>query len=124
MRLGEALRRVFASAEQVAADQERKEQLKQTGAAPISTASNRDRGTFSGIVRSLVLRPQSGAPALEVELYDGSGAMDLVWLGRRTIAGIEPGARMRVTGLVTISGGRPVIFNPRYELQSRTGEEL
>ena len=37
--------------------------------------------------------PRGGAPALEAELYDGSDVIDLVWLGRRQIAGIEPGRR-------------------------------
>lgn len=122
MKLGSFIRQAFASAEQVEAAQERKVQRGQAGVSPIATVTNRTHGTYGGIVRSLVLRPQSGTPTLEVELYDGSGALDLVWLGRRTIAGIEPGSRMRVSGLVTIQNGRPVMFNPRYELKAKTGE--
>ena len=58
-------------------------------------------------------------PALEAELYDGSGCISVVWLGRRHIAGIEPGRRIRVYGMVTESEGNRAVFNPRYELVPR-----
>ena len=122
MNLASRLRGLLASADQVDAAQERKEHSKQSGVIPIATAKNRTHGCYSGIIRSIVLHPRAGNAALEVELYDGSGALAVVWLGRRAIAGIEPGARMRVTGLVTINNGRPVMFNPRYELKARIGE--
>ena len=69
----------------------------------------------------MTLRPRAGVPALEAELYDGSGHLSLVWLGRRHIAGIEPGRRVRVHGMVTQSDGEPAIYNPRYELKPTTG---
>jgi hypothetical protein len=65
----------------------------------------------------VTLRPRGGAPALEAELYDGSDVIDLVWLGRRRIAGIEPGRLVRAEGLVSVQDGRKVMFNPRYELR-------
>jgi hypothetical protein len=43
--------------------------------------------------------------------------IDLVWLGRRRIAGIEPGRLVRAEGLVSVQDGRKVMFNPRYELR-------
>ena len=55
-------------------------------------------------------------PALEAELYDGSGSLYVVWLGRRHIAGIEPGRRLRIHGMVTEAEGHRAVFNPRYEL--------
>jgi hypothetical protein len=39
-----------------------------------------------------------------------------VWLGRRTIAGLGTGRRLRATGRITTSEGRRLIYNPRYEL--------
>ena len=67
------------------------------------------------------VRPRAGVPALVAELYDGTGSLSVVWLGRRQIAGVEPGRRMRVEGMVTESDGRPVLFNPRYELVATGG---
>ena len=67
----------------------------------------------------MTLRPRAGVPALEAELYDGTGSINVVWLGRRQIAGIEPGRRIKVQGMVTRSEGEPAVFNPRYELIAR-----
>ena len=61
--------------------------------------------------------PRAGVPALVAELYDGTGSMALIWLGRRQIPGIEPGRSLIGYGRVTRDGEQPVIFNPRYELR-------
>ena len=42
----------------------------------------------------------------------------LVWLGRRRIAGIDPGRSMRVRGRVGRQDGVRIVYNPRYELMS------
>ena len=62
-------------------------------------------------------RPRGGVPALEAELYDGSALITLVWLGRRRIAGIEPGRQIKVVGRVGVQDRVRVMFNPRYELR-------
>lgn len=116
------IRRFFPSADQVAADEERKEAALDTDVIPIAEAQPRQRANLSGVVRSVVLRPHGGTAALEVELYDGSGAIDLIWLGRRRISGIEPGARLKVHGLVVTTNGRQVLYNPRYALKPKPGE--
>jgi DNA/RNA endonuclease YhcR with UshA esterase domain len=121
MTLKETLHRAFASQTEIEADEERTES-KQQGCTALSELTARSRVTVSGILRSVTLRPREGVPALEAELYDGSGTIDLVWLGRREIAGIEPGRRLKLEGRVCDVDGRRVIFNPRYELRPRPGE--
>ncbi|MGQ0623438.1 MAG: OB-fold nucleic acid binding domain-containing protein [Sporichthyaceae bacterium] len=91
------------------------------GGTPISTCADRELVTLAGTLRTVTFRPRSGVPALEAELYDGSGTVALVWLGRRRIAGVEPGRAMRVQGRIACGEGRPVIFNPRYELRPAHG---
>ncbi|HVU62005.1 MAG TPA: OB-fold nucleic acid binding domain-containing protein [Mycobacteriales bacterium] len=91
------------------------------GATALTDCQNRQQVVVMGTVRSLVLRPRAGTPTLEVDLYDGSGTVTLIWLGRRELAGIMPGRRLRATGRITTSGGRRVIFNPRYELLLASG---
>ena len=76
--------------------------------------------TIRGMVRAVTLRPRSTVPALEIELYDGSGSISVVWLGRRRIPGIEPGRTMVVTGRLTCNTANPTIYNPRYELKPPT----
>jgi RecG-like helicase len=70
-----------------------------------------------GTVRSVSIQPSIKTPALEVELYDGSGVVTVIWLGRRTIPGIVAGRTMKVCGRLTCNTERPVIFNPKYELR-------
>jgi hypothetical protein len=91
------------------------------GATAVTDCQNRKQVVVMGTVRSMTLRPRAGTPTLEVDLYDGSGTVTLVWLGRRELAGIMPGRRMRATGRITTSGERRVIFNPRYELLLTAG---
>ena len=66
--------------------------------------------------RSVTLQPRAGVPALEAELFDGTGTVTVIWLGRREIAGIQAGRRIRVEGLVAVNEGRAVMYNPKYEL--------
>ena len=71
-----------------------------------------------GRLRAVVYEPSENVPTLEAELFDGSDSILLVWLGRRRIAGIEPGRRLMVRGKVGDHNGRRVIYNPWYELLS------
>jgi len=89
----------------------------QMGATPISELRGREKATVAGTLRTVTLRPRAGVPALVAELYDGSGTISLVWLGRRQIPGIEPGRQVIGSGRVTNDGEQRVIFNPRYELR-------
>jgi RecJ-like exonuclease len=75
--------------------------------------------TVAGRLRAVVYTPTEHVPTLEAELFDGSGGIALVWLGRRRIAGIEPGRRLIARGRVGVHNGQLAIYNPWYELQAR-----
>ena len=61
--------------------------------------------------------PRAGAPALEVTVSDGRGALVGVFLGRRKIAGLSPGRRVsRSRASRARDGKRFLVFNPVYEL--------
>lgn len=78
------------------------------------------RGQFvavSGRLRTVVYTPRTNLPTLEADLYDGSDTVTLVWLGRRHIAGIEPGRQVTARGRVAVRDDRKVIYNPYYELE-------
>jgi hypothetical protein len=55
---------------------------------------------------------------MEADLWDGTGSVTLVWLGRRDIPGIAPGRRIVVRGRLSTIKGEPTIFNPQYELRA------
>jgi hypothetical protein len=84
--------------------------------------SQRTLVTVSGEVRSVTLRPRHETPALDVELWDGSDSLHLIWLGRRRIAGIVPGIKLQATGRVTKQRKLTTIFNPAYEILGRVGQ--
>jgi hypothetical protein len=86
------------------------------GATLVADLTPREQVVVAGTLRTVTLRPRAGVPALVAELYDGSGTISIVWLGRRQIVGIEPGRSLKCWGRVSLDHDRPVIFNPRYEL--------
>ena len=100
--------------------EERRELRKDTrkaGLVPINEAPDRERVVVQGTLRTVTLRPRGGVPALEAELYDGSGSISVVWLGRRRIGGIAPGRGIRVVGRIGVQEGQRVMYNPRYYLR-------
>ncbi len=82
----------------------------------IDTVPDRTPVRLRGTLRTVTLRPRGGVPALEAELYDGTGVLILVWLGRRRIAGIEPGRAIEVSGRIGNHDGARILYNPKYEL--------
>ena len=110
-----ALRGLTATRAEFEASQERR-RVERAGCCPVAQVADRSRVTVGGVLRSVTLRSRETVPALEAELYDGTGTLRLVWLGRREIAGVHPGRRMRVTGLVCEESRTPTVYNPRYEL--------
>src|SRR3954470_4388578 len=110
-----ALRRMASSNEELESEDLQKV-VQDEGAVPIRSCEDRQLVDLTGTVASLTIAPRAGHPALEVELRDGSGAVTLVWLGRRQIPGIEPGQMIKVSGRVSCHEGRRLIYNPKYEL--------
>lgn len=122
MSVKDRLRDLAASRAEIEAGEERAQAVRSVGCTSVDNLTTRSRAAVSGVVRSVIFRPREGVPALEAELYDGSGSVVLVWLGRREIAGVVPGRRMRAEGMVCMSAGRRTMFNPAYELKPRPGE--
>lgn len=88
-----------------------------SGIVSIADAPDREPVRLRGTLRTVTLRPRGGVPALEAELYDGTGTVTIIWLGRRRIAGIAPGRSMEVGGRIgRLPDGARVLYNPKYEL--------
>jgi hypothetical protein len=86
------------------------------GCEPVGSCRKGAVVTVTGRLKSVVYTPRETVPTLEAELFDGSGSVALVWLGRRRIPGIEPGRTLTAHGRFASFDGRRVIYNPRYEL--------
>jgi RecG-like helicase len=114
------LRRLTASASHLDAVQ-LQEEVEQRSCVPLHDLKPSSYVQVVGRLRAVVYTPSETVPTLEAELFDGSDSLELVWLGRRRIAGLEPGRRVVVRGRVGEHNGRKAIYNPWYELlQSST----
>ncbi len=88
-----------------------------TPATPISDSKASEVVNVAGTLRAVTRRPRGTSLTMEADLWDGTGSIRLVWLGRREIAGIQPGRRIIVHGRLTSINGERTIFNPAYELR-------
>ena len=84
------------------------------GTIPIGGLQPRSRARVSGVLQAVTYRPAADAPVLVGRLFDGTGSVDLVWLGRRTIVDVDPGTHLEAEGMVVAGRTRPTIFNPAY----------
>jgi hypothetical protein len=113
--LTRTLQRLTADDHTIDAEQLRDEAAS-AGCEAVSACQKGRVVTVTGRLRSVVYTPRETVPTLEAELFDGSGSVTLVWLGRRRIPGIEPGRTLTARGRFGSFEGREVIYNPWYEL--------
>ena len=121
-RFRRALRRLTADDDQLVAEdlQSRGEEC---GACPVADAPDRTYVRLHGALQTVTIRPRAGVPALEAELYDGTGTVYVVWLGRRRIEGIRAGVSLVVEGrLSEAERGRRTMYNPSYRLLPQRGD--
>jgi hypothetical protein len=111
------LERLTASEEELQAQELQRDSAK-CGAVPAGQCSRGQVVSVSGRLRTVAYTPRTNLPTLEADLYDGSDVVTLVFLGRRSIAGIEPGRQLTARGRIAIRDDRKVIYNPYYELEA------
>lgn len=84
---------------------------------PIGSARWRQVVDVRGVVGSLRVVPWvDDAPVLECTIFDETGGLILVFLGRRSIGGLGLGRLVEATGRVIEARSRLVIMNPVIEL--------
>ncbi len=89
---------------------------------PIAESVDREVVNVAGMLRAVTLRPHGQSLTMQADLWDGTGNVTLIWLGRRQIAGIQPGRRIVVHGRLTNLRGERAIYNPTYELRPSAGD--
>jgi RecJ-like exonuclease len=92
------------------------EEVDATGSMRALVCCQGDKVKLHGRLRYVDLRPTDTQATLVAELYDGTEGVQLIWLGRRSIPGIEPGRTLNVRGRVAMRDGQKVIYNPDYDL--------
>lgn len=111
------LRRLVASEAELEAEELQRETVR-AGCTKAAEACRGQTVTVIGRLRTVVYTPRTNLPTLEADLFDGSDSVTLIWLGRRHIAGIEPGRQVTATGRLAVRDDRKVIYNPHYEFEA------
>jgi amino acid transporter len=78
------------------------------------------RAIVEGRVRAVEIRPVEGNCVFECTLADSTGTLTVMFYGRTGIPGVEPGARLRLEGKVSMRASGPAMINPAYELLGRS----
>ena len=84
---------------------------------PIADLQFRQRTRVAGKVYALRVQPWSGVAALELTLVDDTGAVSIVFFGRRQIPGVTSGTKLVVEGVVGEHRGKMAMLNPAYEIR-------
>jgi hypothetical protein len=91
---------------------------------PIGQVRPRDRVTVEGVIGQVIPMLISGSPACRYPLTDHTGELDLLFLGRPAVTGLEQGRWCTATGTAVCRDGRIVLWNPRYELHPSDTDPL
>jgi hypothetical protein len=86
------------------------------GIGRVSEAPLREPCRMVGEVQGLRVVPRAGSPSLEVTVSDGTGRAVAVFLGRKRLAGLDPGRGVVLEGVARKEGNRTVLLNPAYTL--------
>lgn len=113
--LADRLRRLLSSPEERESEDLRRLAHAQ-GARQISDWAPRDRVTIAGEVTAIGVSGDSGW--LEAELTDNSGSVTLIWMGRSQLGAVKVGTMALVHGRMGLRNGKPIIFNPDYDVLS------
>ncbi len=93
------------------------------GVTPIGALSGPGKATVEGKVRAVEIRPVEQNCVFECTVTDGTGALTAMFYGRTHIPGVEPGARLRLDGKVSMREDGPAMVNPAYQLVPRDAAE-
>ncbi len=92
---------------------------RRAGVTVISELSGARKAAVEGKVRSVEIHPVENSCVFDAMIADETGTLTAKFYGRTSIPGFEPGARVRLTGKVSMREGGPAMINPAYELLPR-----
>jgi RecG-like helicase len=83
----------------------------------IADVEPRAKLVVTGLVLHQCTKRVGGSLSGLYVLDDGTGQVDLVFLGRPSVAGLEVGACVTIEGTVRSESDRLVVWNPVYRLE-------
>jgi two-component system, OmpR family, sensor histidine kinase KdpD len=88
-----------------------------TRAPRITDVRVQDRVKVTGTIISAQTTAIGSGLGYRCVLADGTGQLDLLFLGRAAVAGLAAGTRCSIEGVAAARGDRLAVWNPRYEVQ-------
>ena len=76
------------------------------------------RAAVYGMIRAAGTVTVGSGLAYHFTLVDGSGELDVLFLGRSHMAGLQPSTRIIAEGTVGSYDGKLAMWNPRYAIES------
>lgn len=92
-------------------------------ARKIADAVPRGRVVVAGAVYSTEVRTEHGTASYLCMLDDGTGELGLLFLGRRSVAGLAVGVRCTAEGTARMEDGQLVVWNPLYRIEPANPEK-
>jgi RecG-like helicase len=94
--------------------------------APARRIRAQSRVTVTGIIWSAETIAVGSSPAYHLTLADADGELTVLFLGRPSVRGLQPGTCVTVEGRVGTYHGELTLWNPRYVVHqfSTRGEQL
>ena len=89
-------------------------------ARQVIDARSRERVVITGTISAVEVVTHGSGPAYRCTLDDGTGELDLLFLGRRSVPGLDVGISCRAEGTARTKGSRMVVWNPFYRLDAAT----
>lgn len=87
-------------------------------ARTVASAGHRQRVVLSGTIHAAQAITSARGPAYRCTLDDGTGELDLLFLGRKLVPGLSVDASCSVEGTARTEGDRLVVWNPLYRLDA------
>ena len=83
----------------------------------VSEIEPRVRLVVTGMVVAVGTEDVGGSLSARCTIDDGTGQVDLLFLGQPSIGGMVEGAFLKVEGAVMSDNGKHVIWNPMYRIE-------
>lgn len=84
----------------------------------VADARPRERVVVTGTIGATATVSLGGTASYSCVLSDGTGEIGVLFIGRRTVAGLASGTRCTVEATAILQDGLLVLWNPLYRIES------
>lgn len=85
-------------------------------ASKVCEVAERQKASLFGVLRSVTFPPPTATGSFSGTLFDGTGSIEVVWLGRKNVPGIKAGIRLAVQGMVISRSNGLCVINPTFQI--------